>query len=67
MVLYLRTFVAVFLVAFGCNFIAANDEARFDCYPERLSRGEKAVNETLCEARGCTWKKSRKNKASLTL
>ena len=48
-------FVAVFLV-FRFDFVNANveDHARFDCYPERLKKV--ALNQTLCEARGCTWK-----------
>ena len=51
-------FVALLFV-FGCYFVdseTVEDHARFDCYPERLSEGEQAVNQTLCEARGCIWK-----------
>ncbi|XP_028402531.1 maltase-glucoamylase, intestinal-like [Dendronephthya gigantea] len=60
MVFYLRTFTVLILVAFGCHFIEANDEARFDCYPERLVDKD-AVNKTLCEKRGCIWKKPGKD------
>lgn len=33
-----------------------DDLRRFDCYPERASQGEQAVDQSLCEARGCLWK-----------
>ena len=51
------TFVAL-LFLLGCCFVEGNaeDDTRFDCYPERLSLGPKFVNRTLCEARGCIWK-----------
>jgi hypothetical protein len=58
MALYFQMFVALLFV-FGCYFVdseTVEDHARFDCYPERLSEGEQAVNQTLCEARGCIWK-----------
>lgn len=53
MALHFTTFVALFFLLVIGN---AEDDARFDCYPERLSLGPKAVNKTLCEARGCIWK-----------
>ena len=62
---YFQIFLVGFLV-FECDFVAANveDNARFDCYPERLDKV--TVNQTLCEARGCIWKKPVSNQVSRT-
>ena len=59
---HFTTFVAVFFLLARC-FVngSSRDEMRFDCYPERVSLGEKAINKTLCEARGCVWKEPVKN------
>jgi hypothetical protein len=64
MQMFFQIFLAAFLVI-GCDIVAANgeDNARFDCYPERLNN-KAAVNRTLCEARGCTWKQPASNDVS---
>ena len=55
-------FTALFLVVFFQRQSTAsaidNDLRRIDCYPESASQGGQAVNQGLCEARGCVWKEA---------
>ena len=67
MILFLKTRIAIMFL-FGYCFVNAHNEddlARFDCYPELLN--QQTVKQSLCETRGCIWKKPASDKVRLRL